>query len=137
MAGCQELCFEAAEIVGAVGRPLARRAKPRAAIQRGAIAPEGVPLARGVGQAAVHEQADAITVNPATKPRPAADQRFVGDIDDLLSGLVTVCGQQPRVDEPAEDLVEAVIALGVRELMARCSPAGVLGPFAGLCEAQQ
>ena len=53
------------------------------------------------------EQAGAVSVDPSLEAWPAADERFVGDVDDLLVGLVASGREQPRVDEAAENLVEA------------------------------
>ena len=77
----RKVAFELAEWSAwsvAHSRAVARRA-PRYSAPGSRL--EGVPLAGGVGQAAVDEQAGAVGFDPAAQSRPVADQRLVGDRD--------------------------------------------------------
>ena len=129
----QEVAFERAEISCSVCPPFAGGAQPHAAVQRARLAAERVPFAGGVGEAPVDQQARAICLDPAAKPRPVTDQRFVRDVDDVAALLVAAAGQQPPVDELRDHGLDA----RARELVARRAAAGVLRALSRLCETQQ
>ena len=63
-----------------------------AAVQRGVVAAEALPLGRSQCDATLEDQCDPPLVDPALEARPTAYQRLVGDLDTARAQLVQLGG---------------------------------------------
>ena len=92
----EEILLEGVGVVGVSGGPFEGAVEAAAAVQVAGVASLLVPGPGGVGEVALHTQAVAIVVEPASQARPLAQQRLVRDLDGRLpGGGVAVEGQQP------------------------------------------
>ena len=62
--------------------PLERPVQGGAALEGAGVAVEAVPFARRVADGLVDAQVLAVFVDPGGEPRPLAQQRLVGELDD-------------------------------------------------------
>jgi hypothetical protein len=122
-------------------RPLDRLRQLQAAEQTlVAVAP--LPLPGLLGEPGADAQALAVPFDPLAEPRPAADQRLVGDLDRALAPAadLRLGGEEPRLlgFQAAEDALDLLALAGVGDqLLERHVAAGRFRPLARLDQAQE
>jgi hypothetical protein len=99
-----------------VGAPLQRHRQPRTPVDVARVAPTLVPLAGGVGEVAMDCATLGILVQPATQPRPLAQQRLVRHLHRRGAHR-----QQPALGEHREHAIDVRVGVGL-ELRERDPP---------------
>jgi len=120
-----------AELIGVVPKPLLRLYQARPPQQRALVLLLFLPFLPTLAQPLPPKQKLPVLVEPPRQPAPIEDQRFVGNLDDLVLGCVALTRhQQSLVGEPLHDLRRCRTAL-----FQRCAPARVA--FDALAEAHE
>ena len=94
----------------------------------------------GLGQPALGAEPGPVGLDPLAEPAPAADQRLVGHFHRGLAGVFRVAlgRDQAGVGQAADDRLDGFgVGAGRDELAERRPPLGVLGPLAGLGQAEE
>ena len=96
-----------------------------------------VPLVGGLGQPVLDAEPGPVGLDPLAELASAADQRLVGHFHRGLAGVIRVAlgRDQAGVGQTADDGLG--VGAGRDELAERRPPLGVLGPLAGLGQAEE
>ena len=137
----EEVDLQRAELAGVRLGPLAGGGQAPAAEEHAGLAAGLVPLVGGLAQPGLGAEPGPVGLDPLAELAPAADQRLVGHFHRGLAGVFRVAlgRDQAGVGQAADD--ELGVGLGVGagrdELAERRPPLGVLGPLAGLGQAEE
>ena len=110
------------------GGPLLRRLQAGAPIELALVVTGCRPRGSSHREVAVQSEAVAVVVEPTPQPRPALDERLVGDLHRRLTGLrLVIEGEQARFPVPLQDprRLRRLAELGDPH-----APSGVLGALA-------
>ena len=119
-AGVEELAFPPGQRGIIAGRPVSGQGEAGTAVEDARIAVQRFPRAGRFGELAVQALPLPVLGQPVAQARPAADERFVGDLD-----AVPVEREQPAAGQVLQD--EGDVRVGDVQLASCDAPFGVLG----------
>ena len=112
----------------------------RAGEEQAGLAAGLVPIVGGLAQPALGTEPGPVGLDPLAEPAPAADQRLVGHFHRGLARVFRVAlgRDQAGVGQAADDRLDGFgVGADRDELAERRPPLGVLGPLAGLGQAEE
>ena len=136
----EEVHLQRAELAGVRLGPLAGGGQARAGEEQAGLAAGLVPVVGGLAQPALGAKPGPVGLDPLAEPAPAADQRLVGHFHRGLAGVFRVAlgRDQAGVGQAADERLDGFgVGAGRDELAERRPPLGILGPLAGLGQAEE